>query len=97
MKTYLLEEQFGDTIRVTVEDDTQVSCSSYEGDREGMLVIFNKPTAKYDTETIAAFGRIARVYLQGTKVEKHVATLNEEKVTEKQDRTYKWTPLGIDA
>jgi hypothetical protein len=71
MKTYILEENYGETYRVTVEDDVTCSVNTYEGNHEGSLVKFTVPQLNnYNDQLHSAFGRVSRVYLEGTDIEK---------------------------
>ena len=77
MKTYIVEENYGDSFRVTVEDDVQVGVNTYDGNHEGALVKFTAQGPNYSDNVIAAIGRVNRVYLEDTEIERKSYPMNE--------------------
>lgn len=95
MKTYILEENYGEMYRITVEDDVDVSVNSYESSSESANVKFTRPTVGYENTVLAAFSGVRRMYQEGTELEKKTTSYNAPVEAMKSDveRVETWTTV----
>jgi hypothetical protein len=91
MKTYYLERYF-DQAKITVDDDVNVDVrSSFDGEGKEMVVVFTKPTIKYDGETIAAFSRVNSLREENTDIQyREVEYFNDYENQNKVETKIKW-------
>ncbi len=72
MNTFILEREYGNDIKIEVEDDITCRVEQHYGEnrgREGMTVHFEEKTDKYDTRIIAAFDGIRFVRREDISVQ----------------------------
>jgi hypothetical protein len=104
MTTYILTREYGPDLKVTVDDDCEVSFYA-SGDRSDGVASFEKATrnvhvdglGEYTTRTqVAAFAQVTSVFPEGMTVLKKEYNFEKElavSVDRSAERETVWTPL----